>query len=768
VTVAWNCEDTELGHTAVGNLKLIYKMGILVGVLVLTALGIAAAGFVGLHQVAARVDHLANVTTEDFDTCREMRVRLLGAIRAQKNAVISSDDKRSAEFAGQARSDSQEMERLRQKLVNRRGADPSMELRQALDAFSRNWADYQKTEERVLKLAVQSTTTKAQALWTGPALEKETATAAALEALGKQIDQRAGAEPAAGAKLVGAARLLGVAQAAVYRYHQTLGAHIMASGAEMDQLEGQLTQQQKEVETALAELGKLLPDEKDQGQLAKAAAAWADYGKSATEVRRLSRLNTNLEASELSLGQAFTESDEAYQKLTAVMGQLRNEFLGDVNASQQAGNAAQLQMLMITLIGIALGLTMSALVVRSITRPVGRSAAVARAMAQGDLTQRSQLAQQDEVGQLAGAMDRVGATLAGILRDLQGKAGQVGQSSDELVQVSQRLLAQSEQVATQSTNVAGATEELSHSIQSMAAAAEEMSMNVASISSASEEVSVSIGTVSSAAEQTSTNVQAVAKSVDDISASFGEIARAAQDSSRVTNKLAEMAAAASARMAALNQAAAEINKVTETIKTIALQTNLLALNATIEATSAGEAGKGFAVVAHEIKELANQSGRAAEGIAARIEGMQASTREAVQGIQEVAEVIRTINTEAGRISEAVAKQTEAAQAIARNVNEASTGVGEIARSIAEVAGGANDMAKNVAEAAQGANAVSKNAAEASRAANDIAANIHGVSTATQETSASASQVSRSAEALTRIGTGLREIVGKFKTDCKDA
>ena len=57
--------------------------------------------------------------------------------------------------------------------------------------------------------------------------------------------------------------------------------------------------------------------------------------------------------------------------------------------------------------------------------------------------------------------------------------------------------------------------------------------------------------------------------------------------------------------------------MTETIKMIALQTNLLALNATIEATSAGEAGHGFAVVAHEIKELANQSAKAAEDIAAR-------------------------------------------------------------------------------------------------------------------------------------------------------
>ena len=100
-------------------------------------------------------------------------------------------------------------------------------------------------------------------------------------------------------------------------------------------------------------------------------------------------------------------------------------------------------------------------------------------------------------------------------------------------------------------------------------------------------------------------------------------------------------------MNALDRSAGEVGKVTEMIKLIAMQTNLLALNATIEATSAGEAGKGFAVVANEIKELANQSGKAAEDIARMIEGMQANTREAVGVIQRVAETITAINTASG-------------------------------------------------------------------------------------------------------------------------
>ena len=346
------------------------------------------------------------------------------------------------------------------------------------------------------------------------------------------------------------------------------------------------------------------------------------------------------------------------------------------------------------------------------TRPIARGVALADAIARGDLTQRLKLDQRDEIGQLTGAVDHAAETFAKIISEISGVSEDIGVSAADLTTVSHQLLAQSEEMSMQAGNVAGSTEQMTTNISTMAAAAEQMSMNVVSISSASEQISMNVETISEAAKSAARDVEAVVGAIQDTTRSFEQIADDARGGAQITEKAAELAGNATSTMNALGHSAGEIGKVTEMIKLIAMQTNLLALNATIEATTAGDAGKGFAVVANEIKELANQSGKAAEDIARMIEGMQASTHEAVGVIQRVAETIRCHQYLLRPHFQGVEQQTHTAAKSAVNLDSASKGIGHIATSIAEVAKGANDMSCNAGEAAKAANDVAHNASEA--------------------------------------------------------
>src|SRR5437870_9069206 len=76
----------------------------------------------------------------------------------------------------------------------------------------------------------------------------------------------------------------------------------------------------------------------------------------------------------------------------------------------------------------------------------------------------------------------------------------------------------------------------------------------------------------------------------------------------------EVVQTTSKQVAQLAELSASIDDFVELIKRISSQTNLLALNAAIEAARAGEHGKGFAVVAEEVRQLADESARAAEEV----------------------------------------------------------------------------------------------------------------------------------------------------------
>lgn len=187
---------------------------------------------------------------------------------------------------------------------------------------------------------------------------------------------------------------------------------------------------------------------------------------------------------------------------------------------------------------------------------------------------------------------------------------------------------------------------------------------------ATEDVRQQSGEAASSADQATESVQAVAAATEQLAASSNEIASQMSRTTTIANDAVRQTENARNTVNTLLEDTQKIGEIVELINNIAEQTNLLALNATIESARAGDAGKGFAVVAGEVKNLANQTGKATEDIRNQIESVQGMTTEVVSSIETVSSTIDEINSISTSIAGAVDQQQASTQEISSNAQKA--------------------------------------------------------------------------------------------------
>ncbi|HET9658607.1 MAG TPA: methyl-accepting chemotaxis protein [Kineosporiaceae bacterium] len=373
---------------------------------------------------------------------------------------------------------------------------------------------------------------------------------------------------------------------------------------------------------------------------------------------------------DLTLGEYGSQMDKVATDFDTVGERFTTALKDSAARADSTAGSARWSLLLALAVGVivllGLGIWMSGVIVAQIVRV--RDAL--RRLGEGDLTAcEVGVASHDEIGQMAAALTATMTNLRASVTAIAGTSTALAGSAEELATVSAQVAASAEETSAESGTAAAASEQVTRNVQSVAAATEEMDSSI-------REISVSTSRALHVAQQAAGEARAATETI----AQLGESSR-------------------------------QIGEVVKVITSIAEQTNLLALNATIEAARAGDAGKGFAVVASEVKDLAQETARATEDISRRIEAIQADTDSAVAVVSKISEVITQVNDFQATIASAVEEQTATTGEMARSVNEASQGAGQITRNIEHVAAAAQSASGGICEAQSAATDLARMSAE---------------------------------------------------------